>query len=93
MSNAGHDQNGRPTIICASKNDGTTIVPILASASTHSLMTQDGTGQTNNGNNGGNAMEDENGVVVWTALSSANNGAIIEVYGDPTTGAVLISNI
>lgn len=89
MSNAGKDQNARPTIICASKTNGTTIVPITAVPSTHALSVLDGTGQINNGNNNGNAMLDENGVAVWIAKSSAGNGAIVEVYGDDATGSVL----
>lgn len=87
------DENGRPTVICASSADGTTIVPIKADPAIHGLEVIDGTGQKDNGNNLGNAMIDENGVAVWTAKSSAGNGAIVEVYGDPATGSVLILNI
>lgn len=93
MASAKHDENARPTIICASKVDGTTIVQIKATPTTHLLKTVDGTGQTDNGNNLGNAMEDENGVSVWTALSSAGNGNIVEVYGNASTGAVLIKAV
>ncbi len=92
MSNAGHDQNSRPTIICASSLDGITIVPILADPSTHGLKNDDNTTGSDNGNNGGAAMIDENQVSVWIAESSANDGAIIEVYGDLSTGKVLINS-
>lgn len=91
MSNAKPDENGRPTIICASKNDGKTIVQIKAT--NHALAVLDGSGQTDNGNNNGNAIVDENSVGVWTALSSAGNGTIVEVYGDPSTGSVLIKSL
>ena len=84
------DENSRPTIICADKNNGTDIVPILADPSLHALMTVDGTGQTDNGNNLGNAMLDTNSIPVWTALSSDGSGNIVEVYGDNSTGSVLI---
>ena len=90
MANAGHDQNTRPTIICASQTDGTTIVQIQADPSTHVLKVSDNTTGSDNGNNNGNAMEDENSVSVWTALSSANDGSIIEVYG--LNNAVLINS-
>jgi len=87
------DQSGRNTITTASLNDGVTIVPNLADPSNHGLIVDDGVGGTDNGNNLGNAMLDENGVAVWTALSNADDGEIIEVYGDPVTGAVLIDSV
>lgn len=93
MSNAKPDENGRPTIICASKSDGQTIVPIQAQFTDHGLKIIDGTGQADNGNNLGNAMLDENSVPVWTALASDNSGNIVEVYGDPVTGSVLVDMI
>lgn len=90
--NAAHDQNGRPTIICASKDDGTTIVPIWALASNHGVIVNDSALGSDNGNNSGIAMIDENSVSVFTALSSANDGTIIEVYGDPLTNSLLIKS-
>lgn len=82
------DENSRPTIICASKNDGVTIVPIQADPITHALMVETSVGGSDNGNNGNNAMLDENSIPVWTALSSDGSGEIIEVYGD--NGSILI---
>lgn len=92
MSNAKKDENGRPTLICASNGDGITIVPIKANPANHGLKIDDNTTGSNNGNNNGNAMIDENGVAVLTALSSAADGKIIEVYGDPATGKILINS-
>ena len=92
MSNAGHDSNFRPTLICASKLDGTTIVPILADPTTHGVLNDDGVTGSDNGNNGGNAMMDENMVAVATALSSVGDGAVIEVYGDAANGKLLIKS-
>lgn len=92
MANAPLDQNNRPAIICASKNNGTTIVPIQINPSTHGVMIEDAHTGSDNGNNQGNAMLDENTKPVWIALSSAGNGAIIEVYGNPTTGAILVDS-
>lgn len=91
MANAGQ-QSGRPTLICASKLDGTTIVPIKADPTTHALINDDGATGTDNGNNGGNAMMDENMVSVATALSSDGSGAIVEIYGDASNGKLLIKS-
>lgn len=90
MANAGHDANMRPTIICASQIDGMSIVQIQADSTNHRLKTDNNTTGGDNGNNHGNAVDDENGVAVWTALSSANDGAIIEVYG--LSNSVLINS-
>ena len=92
MANAPIDGNSRRGIIAASLNDGTTIVPIIADATNHGLFIDDNTTGADNGNNSGNAMLDENSVAVWTALSSDNDGLIIEVYGDPATGRLLINS-
>lgn len=91
MSVAGHDENARPTIICASNADGLTIVPALATPA-HRLQIDDGTTGANNGNNNGNAVEDENSVAVWTVLSSVGDGSVIEVYADSVTKRVLINS-
>lgn len=92
MVTANHDQNGKATITCASKNDGTTIVQITANSVNHGISIDDGATGSDNGNNGGNAMVDENGVPVWTALSSVDGKTIVEVYGDPATGKLLIKS-
>lgn len=92
MSNAKKDQNGRNTIICASSLDGATIVPVFADPTTHGLKVDDNSTGSDNGNNGGNAMLDENSVPVWTALSSTGDGSIVEVYGDIATGKILINS-
>lgn len=91
MSNAPRDENSKTTIICASSADGLTIVPIQAT-SAHALLVEDGTSGTDNGNNNGNAMLDENGVAVWTGISNADGKTVIEIYGNPLTGAILISS-
>lgn len=92
MSNAPIDSNNRPAIICASKLDGVTIVPIKADPATHGLKNDDNTTGSNNGNNNGVAMLDESSNQVWVAESSAGNGAIVEVYGDISNGKVLINS-
>lgn len=92
MANAGIDQNNRPTLIAASLDDGQTIVPITANPTNHGITVDDNTTGSDNGNNGGNAQLDENGFPVATALASDGSGQIVELYGDPLTGALLINS-
>ena len=92
MTDAYRDENSRPTLICASSADGQTIVQIVADPTTHGLKVDDNTTGSDNGNNGGSAMLDQNGVPVMTALSSDGDGAIVEVYGDPATNSILIDS-
>ena len=92
MAVAKRDENSRTTIICASKNDGITIVPITANPGTHHLNCSDGTTGSDNGNNSGNAILDENNVAVWMAESSADDGSLIEVYADPVSQVLLIDS-
>lgn len=92
-NNAKNDGNSNPTVICASKADGVTIIQITADPTTHGLSVVDGTGQTDNGNNNGVAMIDQNTNAVWAALSSDGSGSLVEVYGDVSGGKVLILSI
>jgi hypothetical protein len=89
---AGIDENGRQTIICAYDGDGQTIVPLQANPTNHALEIEDGTTGTDNGNNGGNAMLDQNSRQVWTALSSADDGSIVEVYANSLNQLLINSN-
>ncbi len=90
MSNAPLDQNSRPALTCASSADGVTIVPIQANPTNHGLKIDDDTTGSDNGNNSGNAMIDENSRPVLTCMSST--GEIVEVYGDLATGKILIDS-
>lgn len=92
MANAGLDQNSRPTLIAASKDDGQTVVQVKADPTLHVIKIDDNTTGSDNGNNGGNAQLDENGFPVATALASDGSGDIIELYADPLTGALLINS-
>lgn len=89
MAVAKKDENSRPTMIGVSNVDGLTIVPLQAEPVHHGLEISDGSAGSDNGNNSGIAMIDENGVSVITALSSANNGTIIELYVDSVTKKLL----
>lgn len=90
--NAKKDENGRPTIICASSSDGVTIIPIQANPVGHGIVYDDNTTGSDNGNNNGKAVLDENGVSVMIAESSDGSGNLIEVYGDANTGKILIDS-
>lgn len=82
MTNAKHDENNRPTITAVLESDGVTVVPIYADKTSHALAIDDGVAGTDNGNNLGNAMIDENGVAIMTVLASDGSGEIIELYAN-----------
>ena len=86
------DENGRKSMACASNADGITIVPIQCNPTQHAILTDDNTTGSDAGNDSGNASLDENSAPVWAALSSAGDGSIVEVYGDPTSGKLLINS-
>lgn len=92
MANAKLDQNSRPTVIAASSADGMTVKQAVADMSSHRLLASNASTGTDNGNNLGNAMLDENSIPVWTAKASDGSGSIIEIYADPSTGAILIDS-
>jgi hypothetical protein len=91
MADAQHDQNGKPTITCALQTDGTTVVKVNIDPTSHAVKVDDNITGSDNGNNGGNAMIDGNGVPVWTALSSAGDGSLVEVYAT-SDGKILIDS-
>lgn len=92
MTDAYRDENGVPAIIAASKNDGTTIVRVLANPTTHGLTVDDNATGSDNGNNSGLAMRDGNFVPVFIAVSSADGFTPVEVYADPVTGSLLVNS-
>lgn len=91
MANALKDNNDRSTIIAVDSTTPTIIRRVTASPTTHSISVDDNTTGSNNGNNGGVALLDENSVPVWTALSSAGDGTLVEVYAD-SAGRLLINS-
>lgn len=91
-NNSKKDENGRNSITCASSTNGTDIVIVCANPSNHGLCVDDNTTGSDNGNNGGNAMIDENNVAVWYALSSVDGTSLVEVYADPLTNKILINS-
>ena len=93
MTNSYKDENGVGTLIAASSTNGTDIVRIQANAGSHRLHVNDNTTGTDNGNNQGKAMRDENNTPVLIAVSSVDGFSPIEVYGDPVTGELLIDSV
>jgi hypothetical protein len=102
MANAYRDENSIATLIAASSADGETIVRVTADPTNHALTVDDNTTGTDNGNNQGSAMRDENDIPVLIAVSSATatvNGVDyiegvtpVEVYADAASGALLIDS-
>ena len=92
MSNAYRDENSQPTIIAVSLADGKTIVQGQAHPTKHALEVDDNTTGSDNGNNLGNAMLDENSVPVWLAESSDGSGNLVEVYANSETNKILVDS-
>ena len=92
MSNAKHDQNNRPAATASSSSDGITIVPLVSRITDHRLLVNDNTTGSDNGNNQGVAILDENSVPVFTAVSSVDLNTIIELYANPVSHALLINS-
>lgn len=90
-NNAKIDENGRPSIIGASNLNGTTIIQVQASTTSHALSVNNGYIGIDSGNNNGNAMLDENSKAVWVALSASANGSFVEVYTN-SSNQVLIQS-
>jgi hypothetical protein len=89
---AGIDENGRQTVACVYNGDGKTIVPLWANPSQHALIIDDNTAGSDAGNNSGNAQLDDNSRQVWTVLSSAGDGTIVEVYANSSNQLLINSN-
>ena len=91
MSNIPRDANQRPVLAGILNTDGVTITPVQADPTTHIILTSDDTTGSNNGNNSGIAMLDENSVAVGTAVSSVDGTTIVELYVD-SSGELLINS-
>lgn len=91
MTNAKKDENDRPTMIAVDKTTPTIIQLIAINPTNHGLKIDDNTTGSDNGNNNGVALLDENSVPVLTALSSAGDGKLVEVYAD-SSGNLLIDS-
>jgi len=85
------DENSNSTILCALNTDGIGIVQVKVNPVNHALEIDDNTTGSDNGNNLGNAMLDQNSRPVWIAESSNGDGTLVEVYGD-TNGNLLVNS-
>lgn len=77
-------------MIAASMNDGTTIVPIIASPTDHGLGVNDNTTGTDYGTV--NALRDGNDVPALMAVSSADGTTPVTLYANPATGRILVDS-
>lgn len=90
MPSASHDNNGIPTLICASSADGITIVPVQVGATNHGVSVSDATTGTDFGRSV--AVRDNNRVTVLMAVSSADGITPVEVYADSSGNLLVNSN-
>jgi hypothetical protein len=89
--NAKIDENGVNTIIATLNTDGISIMNICINDTNSGLCVNDGTTGTDEGNNDGNAMRDENSRPVLLVESSDGNGDLVELYAD-SDGKLLIQS-
>lgn len=80
MANAYIDENNKATLTGALNTDGSTPTPVSANPTSHSLKVDDASTGSDNGNNGGNALTDENNRFTMTAVASDGSGEIVNVY-------------
>ena len=86
------DENSRTTILGTLDSDGISIVQVKVNPVNHALKISDDTTGSDNGNNNGVANLDQNSRPVWTALSSAEDGTLVEVYADVNGNLLVNSN-
>ncbi len=87
MTSAYRDENSVPTLIAGLNTNGTTIVRVKASPTTHGLDISDGTTGSDHGPT--NAPRDENFVPALLAVSSADGVTPVVVYAD-SSGNLLV---
>lgn len=90
MANASKDENGVSTLIGVLNTTGTSIVKVLANASSHALKVNDGSTGTDHGPK--NAMKDENAVSTLLAVSSADGVTPVTIYTDSSGNLLIDSN-
>lgn len=89
MANASRDGNFVTTLLAGLETDGTTIVPVKANASNHSLKVDDDTSGSDHGP--ANAPRDVNFVPALMAVSSADGVTPVVVYAT-SDGELLIDS-
>ena len=87
--NAKHDSNYVPTLIAVLNSDGSTVVPVLANPSGHSLDVSNGTTGSDNGPT--DAKHDQNHIPTLLAISSTDWVTPVVVYAD-ASGKLLVQS-
>ena len=91
MANAFLDENSRATLIGTLNTDGETPTQVQADPSTNALLVDNHATGSDNGNNDGNALTDENGRPTLMALASDGSGEIVNVYVT-STGRLMVDS-
>lgn len=89
MSNAAHDGNGKPTLICVNAADGKTIIRVGVDPTLHYVNTSDGTTGSDLGPK--NAAHDGNWVTTMIGVSSSDGVTPVCVYAD-ASGNLLVDS-
>jgi len=88
MANASRDNNNIPVKLALLNTDGSTLVPVQANPSTHSLKYDDG---VTGSDNGGHISRDENFVTTMCAVSSSDGTTLVPLYAT-SAGKLLIKS-
>lgn len=88
MTNIPRDNNRIHTLAMLSNADGTTILPVYANATDHSIKAIDALTGTDYGGNP--APRDENRVPIFMAVSATDGVTPVAIYADSLTNAILI---
>ena len=86
--NTYHDGNHTPTLL-AVQNDGSTLINVQATASSHTLNVSDGTTGSDNGPT--TSRHDANHVPTLLAVSSSDGKTPVVVYAD-SSGNLLVKS-
>lgn len=89
MTDTKRDNNNVPTMVAILNSDGSTLVPIKATASSHVIDVSNGSGGSDNGPSVARGLRDGN--YETTLLAQDSNGNLVPLYAD-SNGALLIKS-
>ena len=89
MANAKRDGNNRPTLLCVSSVDGSTLVNVQVNPANNALSALDASTGSDLGPN--RALRDENFVTTLIGVSSVDGVTPVAVYAD-STGKLLVDH-
>ena len=84
------DDNGTPTLMVTRNDDGVFPMTPYSNPTTHHLLVEDGTTGSQTATN--NAVRDNNAYPVMIAVSSTDFKTPVPVFGDFSTGAILVQS-